>query len=82
MGDSAHNFLKGKIAPVTVGTILNYSNHEKSKKQLANKGIVITGAASRIEAESARFIKAHGAFVIGVNLKEPKENVDQFISII
>jgi len=46
---------------------------------LANKKIVVTGAASGIGAESAKVIKAHGAKVIGVDLNEPQENVDQFI---
>ena len=46
---------------------------------LENKKVVVTGAASGIGAGSAKFIKAYGAFVIGVDLNEPGENIDQFI---
>ena len=46
---------------------------------LENKKVVVTGAASGIGAGSAKFIRAHGAFVIGVDLNEPGENIDQFI---
>lgn len=46
---------------------------------LANKKIVVTGAASGIGAESAGEIKKQGGTVIGVDLNEPQENVDLFV---
>jgi len=46
---------------------------------LENKKIVVTGVASGIGAETAKEIKAQGATVIGVDINEPKVNVDQYI---
>lgn len=46
---------------------------------LANKKIVVTGAASGIGAESAKEMKKQGAVVIGVDLNQPQENVDLFV---
>ena len=46
---------------------------------LEEKNIVVTGAASGIGAESVKVIKAEGATVIGVDINEPKGNVDQYI---
>jgi NAD(P)-dependent dehydrogenase (short-subunit alcohol dehydrogenase family) len=46
---------------------------------LGKKKIVVTGVASGIGAESAKVIKAQGATVIGVDINEPKGNVDQYI---
>lgn len=46
---------------------------------LADKKIVVTGAASGIGAESAKEIKKQGATVIGIDLNQPRENVDLFI---
>jgi NAD(P)-dependent dehydrogenase (short-subunit alcohol dehydrogenase family) len=57
----------------------NCSNNEEGMMHLENKNIVVTGAASGIGAESAKFIRARGAFVIGVDLNEPGENIDHFI---
>lgn len=48
---------------------------------LENKKIIVTGAASGIGAETAKVLKAQGATVIGLDLNEPKENVDQFFKI-
>ena len=48
---------------------------------LDNKKIVVTGAASGIGAETAKTIKAEGATVIGIDQKEPKDNVDQYIGM-
>ena len=47
---------------------------------LANKKILVTGAASGIGAETAKTLKALGATVIGLDRNEPKENVDQYIA--
>ncbi len=46
---------------------------------LVNKKIVVTGAASGIGAESAREIKRQGGTVIGVDLNQPKDNIDHYI---
>jgi len=46
---------------------------------LINKKIVVTGVASGIGAETAKVIKECGASVIGVDINEPLENVDEFI---
>ena len=46
---------------------------------LENKKIVVTGAASGIGAETAKTLKAQGAMVIGVDLNEPRDSVDQYI---
>ncbi|MBU8849713.1 MAG: coniferyl-alcohol dehydrogenase [Desulfobacterales bacterium] len=46
---------------------------------LKNKKIIVTGVASGIGAETAKVIKAHGASVIGVDINEATENVDEFI---
>ena len=46
---------------------------------LEKKKIVVTGVGSGIGAESAKVIKAQGATVIGVDINEPKGNVDQYI---
>ena len=47
---------------------------------LANKKILVTGAASGIGAETAKTLKALGATVIGLDRNETKENVDQYIA--
>jgi NAD(P)-dependent dehydrogenase (short-subunit alcohol dehydrogenase family) len=46
---------------------------------LGNKKIMVTGAASGIGAETAKTLKAQGATIIGVDLNEPKVDVDQYI---
>ena len=48
---------------------------------LDNKKIIVTGAASGIGAASAKFIKSKGATVIGVDINEPKENIDQYVKV-
>ncbi len=48
---------------------------------LKNKTVVVTGCSSGIGAETARQLKAQGATVIGLDIKEPSENVDQYIPI-
>jgi len=47
--------------------------------KLQNKTIVITGVSSGIGAETTRKVRAHGARVIGVDIKDPMLTVDQFI---
>lgn len=46
---------------------------------LANKTIVVTGAASGIGAACAREIQSRGATVIGVDRNEPEGAVDRFV---
>ena len=46
---------------------------------LANKKIIVTGAASGIGAESAKEIKKQGGTVIGIDLNQPGKNIDHFI---
>ena len=46
---------------------------------LKDKRIVVTGAASGIGAESARFLKNQGATVIGVDRNKPAESIDSYI---
>ncbi|MGD9162261.1 MAG: coniferyl-alcohol dehydrogenase [Desulfobacteraceae bacterium] len=46
---------------------------------LANKKIIVTGAASGIGAESTKEIKRQGGTVIGIDLNEPDKNVDHYI---
>lgn len=46
---------------------------------LKNKKIVVTGAASGIGAQTAREVKAQGAEVIGIDLNEPRSDVDRYI---
>lgn len=46
---------------------------------LKNKRIVVTGAASGIGAESARFLKARGADVIAVDRNKPADSFDGYI---
>ena len=46
---------------------------------LANKKIIVTGAASGIGAESAKEIKRQGGTVIGIDLNQPEKNIDHFI---
>ena len=46
---------------------------------LANKKIVVTGAASGIGAESVKEITRQGGTVIGVDLNQPGKDVDHFI---
>ncbi len=46
---------------------------------LANKKIIVTGAASGIGAESAKEIKRQGGTVIGVDLNQPEKNIDLFV---
>lgn len=48
---------------------------------LANKTIIVTGAASGIGAETAKEVKAQGATVIGLDLNEPRSYVDQYIEV-
>lgn len=47
---------------------------------LKDKRIVVTGAASGIGAESARFLKAQGATVIGVDRNKPANSIDEYIN--
>lgn len=49
-----------------------------SGKLLQGKKIVVTGCSSGIGAETARTVKLLGGTVIGVDLKETSENVDEF----
>ena len=53
--------------------------NKKEGIMLANRNIVVTGAASGIGAESAKEIKKQGATVIGVDLNQPQENIDLFV---
>ncbi len=46
---------------------------------LKDKQIVVTGAASGIGAASARFLKAQGAIVIGVDLNAPTGFIDKYV---
>lgn len=46
---------------------------------LANKKIIVTGAASGIGAQSAKEIKIQGGTVTGIDLNEPQKNIDRFI---
>lgn len=46
---------------------------------LANKNIIVTGAASGIGAESAKEIKKQGGTVIGIDLNQHADNIDDFI---
>ena len=48
---------------------------------LQGKKIIITGAASGIGAASAKLMKEQGATIIGIDINEPKENVDQYIKV-
>jgi NAD(P)-dependent dehydrogenase (short-subunit alcohol dehydrogenase family) len=48
---------------------------------LQDKKIIVTGAASGIGAETAKQLKAAGAWVIGMDRNEVTDNVDQFISV-
>jgi len=48
---------------------------------IENKIIIVTGCASGIGAATARQLKAQNATVIGFDIKEPTENVDEFITI-
>ena len=48
---------------------------------LNGKTIIVTGAASGIGAETARIVKEQGGTVIGLDINETKENVDQFILV-
>ena len=48
---------------------------------LDGKKIIVTGAASGIGAASAKLIKAQGATVIGVDINEPKVDVDQYVKV-
>lgn len=48
---------------------------------LENKIIVATGVSSGIGAETAKLLKERGATVIGLDLNETAEDVDQFIQI-
>lgn len=43
--------------------------------------VILTGCSSGIGAETAKQLKAQGATVIGLDLKEPKANVDEYIPI-
>lgn len=44
-----------------------------------NQTVVITGCSSGIGAETARYMRLHGAHVIGVDRNPPALSVDQFI---
>ena len=46
---------------------------------LADKKIIVTGAASGIGAESAKEIKRQGGTVIGIDLNQPANNIDEYI---
>lgn len=46
---------------------------------LEDKRIVVTGVASGIGAETAQFLKAQGATVIGIDLNDPSFTIDEFI---
>lgn len=46
-----------------------------------NKKVVVTGAASGIGAATAKKLKALGATIIGLDINEPKENVDTYIKV-
>lgn len=46
---------------------------------LQDKTIVVTGAANGIGAETARFTKARGATVIGVDISDGADSVDRFV---
>ena len=48
---------------------------------LENKKIIVTGAASGIGAETAKTIKEQGATVIGVDINEPKVDIDQYVKV-
>jgi NAD(P)-dependent dehydrogenase (short-subunit alcohol dehydrogenase family) len=48
---------------------------------LQGKKIIVTGAASGIGAETAKALKAQGAWVIGMDRNEATENIDQYISV-
>lgn len=48
--------------------------------KLQNKTIVVTGISSGIGAETTRSLRAHGATVIGVDIKDPMITIDQFIN--
>ena len=48
---------------------------------LSGKKIIVTGAASGIGAETAKTIKSQGASVIGLDINEPKDNVDDYFRI-
>jgi len=52
-----------------------------AKVSVENKTIIVTGAASGIGAETAKFLKERGATVIGFDRNEPTDNVDEFIQI-
>jgi len=46
--------------------------------KLQNKTIVVTGVSSGIGSETVRTMRAHGAKVIGVDIKEPMLSIDGF----
>ncbi len=48
---------------------------------LEGKTVIVTGAASGIGAETAKLMKERGAKVIGFDLNEPAENVDEYIYV-
>ncbi len=43
--------------------------------------VILTGCSSGIGAETAKQLKAQGATVIGLDINEPKANVDEYIRI-
>ena len=45
------------------------------------KKIIVTGAASGIGAETAKALKSQGASIIGMDINEPKRNIDQYIKV-
>lgn len=49
-----------------------------SALSLSGKTIVVTGAASGIGAETARFVRAQGARILAVDRNEPSAEVDAF----
>jgi len=46
--------------------------------KLQNKSIVVTGVSSGIGSETVRTLRAHGAKVIGIDIKEPMLSIDGF----
>ncbi|EED32849.1 3-oxoacyl-(acyl-carrier-protein) reductase [gamma proteobacterium NOR5-3] len=48
---------------------------------LSGKRIVVTGAASGIGLETARYLKAENAVVIGLDINEPGAHTDEYIRV-
>jgi len=49
--------------------------------ELENKNIVVTGAASGIGAEVAKYLSSNGAKVTGLDINEVSENVARFVAV-